>query len=73
MVVDDNKNINNLKPFIRDDKISSQSEFNEKQLADGEFLKNVQKALQNAINENENVSFLKIVVIIFSPTAFDLI
>lgn len=61
MIVDDNKreygmgsNISNLKP-IREEKLAARDEVSEKQLADGEYLKSLQKALQNAINENEEV------------------
>jgi hypothetical protein len=61
MIVDDNKreygmgsNFANLKP-IREEKLAA-NEVSEKQLADGEYLKTLQKALQTAINENEEVS-----------------
>jgi hypothetical protein len=61
MVVDDNKrefgnssNFANIKPF-REDKFAGKDEITEKQLADGEYLKSVQKALHSAINENEEV------------------
>jgi len=61
MVVDDNKreygmgsNFANLKP-IREEKLAARDEVSEKQLADGEYLKSLQKALQNAITENEEV------------------
>ena len=48
MLVDDNKSMsnNNIKPF-RDDKVTTSLEFNEKLIADGEFLKNVQKEEKN--------------------------
>jgi len=55
MIVDDNKTqFGNIKP-LKEDKNFSYNEVSEKQLADGEYLKNVQKALQTAINENEEV------------------
>ena len=54
MVVDDNKN--NIKAFGKCEINFNNMEANEKQQADGEYLKNVQKALQIAINENEEVS-----------------
>jgi hypothetical protein len=62
MIVDDNKrefgmgsNFANLKP-IREEKLAAKDEVTEKQLADGEYLKTLQKALHTAINENEEVS-----------------
>jgi hypothetical protein len=54
MIVDDPKN--NIKISNKEDR--NLSEINEKQIADQEFLKSVQKALQFAINENEEVSIL---------------
>jgi hypothetical protein len=66
MVVDDNKrefgnnsNFANIKPF-REDKFAGKDEITEKQLADGEYLKSVQKALHSAINENEEVGNYRI-------------
>ena len=61
MQIDDNKNannfnlshINNIKS-IKEDK-HFHLDTNEKSVADAEFIKNIQKALQNAINENEEV------------------
>ena len=61
MFIDNNKsivsssNVNNIKSYSVKEDNSSFLENSEKQFADGEFLKNVQKALQNAINENEEV------------------
>lgn len=54
MIIDDQKN--NSKNFPREDK--TVGEFNEKQMADQEFLKTVQKALETAINENDEVNNL---------------
>jgi hypothetical protein len=55
MIVEDNKSqFGNIKP-LKEEKNLSYNEVSEKQLADGEYLKNVQKALQTAINENEEV------------------
>jgi hypothetical protein len=63
MFVDDPKNI--IKISSKDDR--SLSEVNEKQIADQEFLKSVQKALEFAINENEEVSiFLLMSIYIFT-------
>ena len=56
MIVDDSKYLGNIKTYPKEDK--STVEANEKQLADAEYLKSVQKALQVAINENEEVSII---------------
>lgn len=67
MFIDDGKNngnsINNLSTqkgysMAKDDKSAISMEAAEKQFADGEYIKSMQKALSNAINENEEVSDL---------------
>ncbi len=63
-----NNSSSNIKSYsIKDEKnafMGGLSGMSEKQMADGEFLKNVQKALQNAINENEEVIFTILIIII---------
>jgi len=56
MIVDDSKYLGNIKTFPKEEKFNA--EVNEKLLADAEFLKSVQKALQVAIYENEEVSYI---------------
>ena len=55
MMVDDNKT--NLKVVHKTDNDLSSNETNEKHIGDAEFIKTIQKALKEAIDENENVSY----------------